>query len=149
MTGRAWALLGLVLFAGSGLAGCNRTLDQSPHLLAPKLLLSRTGDPGEVELYVHSAVGEHQYDTLLLKVDNATVVASNTTYGIIHRIPLARSYLTLEATSGDNRYALEALLIPAAAGQPPTIATYHGGREVERRAVDLPWDKLLEKVETA
>lgn len=147
MTGRAWAILG-VLLTVSALAGCSRALDENPHLLAPKLLVSRVPATSEIEIYVHSAVGERQYDQLTLRVDNGTVQARNGTYGIIHRIPVGKAYLTVEATSGDNRYILDALLVPAPTGANLEVVTFQAGKEVDRRTVDLPWDKLLEKVDT-
>lgn len=147
MTGRAWAIL-LILLAVPTLAGCARPLDQNPHLLAPKLIVNRAPGSPEMELYVHSAVGERQYDRLLLHVDNATVQARNGTYGIIHRIPLGQTYVTVEALTGENRYQLDALIIPTPTGTRADIIVFHAGKEVDRRTVDLPWDKLLEKVES-
>ena len=148
VTARAWLLLTVALASVLPLAGCTETLEgANPHIQAPKLTLGPTDTLGMFEVYVHSAVGERQYDSLVLRVDNVTVQSRNATYALIHRIPAGEAFLTVQATLGENVFALNALVVANTTSKKMEVVTFQGGKEAERKEVELPWNKLMEKVD--
>lgn len=142
--GRA-VLLPLLLLAG-GAAGCvGNGEPANPNLLAPKVVLDGLED-GSYTVFVHSAIGERRYDSLVLLVDNETVVERYDVFSLEHRIEVLPAFVDVRAVSGTTQFSFRASLLPDPEENGVGIALVSAtGEWSEPRRYSLPFERFLER----
>lgn len=92
------------LVLGTLLAGCSED-PANPNLLAPKVIVQPRPD-GNATIYVHSAFGEHEYDRIVLRVDNETVLDLLGVYSLEERVNASGFFLHVSAEANEEQFEM-------------------------------------------
>lgn len=146
---KAWVPLVLLGAALSGCAGGSDT--GNPNLVAPKVVLALRAD-GNLTLYLHSAFGEHRYDWLEVRVDNATIANRTSAFSLEESTNATGFFLDVAAEAQGQLYQYRARVDLARAGATENlrVATVDDeGTWSEPRSFGLPYQQILDHPRSA
>lgn len=99
------ASLVVALLAAAAASGCAGGESTNPNLVAPKLVLQARPDGG-VTVFLHAAFGEHLYDWIGLRADNATINNRTSAFSLEETVNRTGFYLDVAAGTPRETYTL-------------------------------------------
>lgn len=142
---RLRAVCVLALAAAAGLAGC---ASGNPNALAPKLVVDLRPEGG-LTVFIHSAFGEHAYDSLSVRLDNATTRQRVSSFSLEESFPSEGFYLEVEASLEGETYAVRGRVDLGPDREHVQVAFVDAEDQwSDAREFSLPFERILERRDT-